>query len=53
MNKDNLRVGLYGRVSGEQQEKEGTIASQLDTVMQRITSDGLECDPDLRFVDDG
>src|SRR6516165_9980350 len=53
MTKDNLRVGLYGRVSGEQQEKEDTIASQLEAVMQRIASDGLECDPDLRFVDDG
>jgi site-specific DNA recombinase len=53
MTKDNLRVGLYGRVSGEQQEKEDTIASQLEAVMQRIASDGLECDPDLHFVVDG
>jgi len=53
MTKDNLRVGLYGRVSGDQQEKEDTIASQLEAVMQRIASDGLECDPDLHFVDDG
>ena len=53
MTKDNLRVGLYGRVSGEQQEKEDTIASQLEAIMQRIASDGLECDPDLQFVDDG
>jgi site-specific DNA recombinase len=53
MTKDNLRVGLYGRVSGEQQEKDDTIASQLEAVMQRIVTDGLECDPDLHFVDDG
>jgi site-specific DNA recombinase len=53
MTKDNSRVGLYGRVSGDQQEKEDTIASQLEAVMQRIASDGLECDPDLQFVDDG
>src|SRR6516225_7179907 len=53
MNKDHLRVALYGRVSGDQQEKEDTIASQLEAVMQRIASDGLECDPDLHFVDDG
>jgi site-specific DNA recombinase len=53
MIKDNLRVALYGRVSGEQQEKEDTIASQLEAVMQRIASDGLECDPELQFVDDG
>ena len=53
MTKDNLRVALYARVSGEQQEKEDTIASQLEAVTQRIASDGLECDPELRFVDDG
>jgi site-specific DNA recombinase len=53
MTKDQLRVALYGRVSGDQQEKEDTIASQLEAVMQRIASDGLECDPELRFVDDG
>jgi site-specific DNA recombinase len=53
MTQDNLRVGLYGRVSGDQQEKEDTIASQVEAVMQRIASDGLECDPELRFVDDG
>src|SRR4051794_29625878 len=29
MTNDQLRVGLYGRVSGDQQEKEDTIASQL------------------------
>ena len=44
---------LYARVSGEQQEKEDTIASQLEAVTQRIASDGLECEPELRFVDDG
>ena len=53
MTNDNLRVGLYARVSGEQQEKEDTIASQLEAVTQRVASDGLECDPDLHFVDDG
>ncbi|MGO8897513.1 MAG: recombinase family protein [Isosphaeraceae bacterium] len=53
MSKDNLRVGLLARVSGDRQEKEDTIASQLEAVLQRIASDGLECDPDLQFVDDG
>jgi len=48
-----LRVGLYARVSGEQQAKEGTIESQLEMVTQRLASDGFECDPELRFVDDG
>src|SRR3954452_6290718 len=50
---DNLRVALYARVSGEQQEKEDTIASQLEAVTQRIATDGLGCDPELHFVDDG
>src|SRR5215216_7967289 len=49
----DLRVSLYARVSGEQQAKEDTIASQLEAVTQRIASDALECDPELRFVDDG
>src|SRR5512144_2799772 len=49
----DLRVALYARVSGEQQAKEDTIDSQLEAVTQRIASDGLECDPELRFVDDG
>src|SRR6478736_7198672 len=50
---DNLRVALYARVSGEQQEKEDTIASQLEAVTQRIATDGLDCEPELHFVDDG
>ena len=45
-------AGLYARVSGDQQEKEDTIASQFEAIMQRIASDGLECDPGLQFVDD-
>ncbi len=52
MTKDDLN-GLYARVSGDRQEKEDTIASQIEAIMQRIASDGLECDPDLQFVDDG
>src|SRR3954454_13946355 len=49
----NLRVAIYARVSGEQQAKEDTIASQLEPASQRIASDALECDTELRFVDDG
>src|SRR3954466_5543871 len=47
------RVAIHARVSGEQQAKEDTIASQLEVVSQRIADDALECDPELRFVDDG
>src|SRR5438270_10814864 len=50
---DNLRAALYARVSGEQQEKEDTIASQLEAVTQRIATDGPECDPEVHYVDDG
>src|SRR6202051_1282574 len=53
MTKDHLRVALYGRVSGDRQEKEDTIASQLEAGLQRIPTDGLQCDPELRFLDDG
>ena len=49
----DLRVAIYARVSGEQQAKEDTIASQLEAVTRRIATDALECDPELRFVDDG
>ena len=53
MANQDLRVAIYARVSGEQQAKEDTIASQLEAVTQRIAGDALECDPELRFVDDG
>src|SRR5258707_5638327 len=49
----DLREEIYARFSGDQQAKEDTIASQLEAVSQRIASDALECDPELRFVDDG
>ena len=53
MNRPNLRVAIYARVSGETQAKEDTIASQLEAVSQRVADDGLECGPELCFVDDG
>jgi site-specific DNA recombinase len=53
MTTTHLRVAIYARVSSEQQAKEDTIASQLEAVTERIVSDGLKCDPELRFVDDG
>ena len=49
----DLRVAIYARVSGESQAKEDTIASQLEAVERRIADDALECDPELRFLDDG
>src|SRR6516164_5379731 len=48
-----LRAAIYARVSGEQQVKDDTIASQLEALARRVASDGLECEPELCFVDDG
>src|SRR3954465_278761 len=48
-----LRVAIYARVSSERQAQEGTIASQLETVTRRVRDDGLVCEPELCFVDDG
>src|SRR5271166_2199146 len=53
MHNHNIRVAIYARVSGESQAKEDTIASQLEAVARRVADDALECDPELRFVDDG
>ena len=53
MNTHYLRAALYARVSSEQQVKENTIASQIAALKQRILDDGLHCDPELHFIDDG
>jgi site-specific DNA recombinase len=53
MTHHELRVAIYARVSGEQQTKDDTIASQLDAVKQRVEKDGFTCEPELCFVDDG
>src|SRR6185312_1050020 len=49
----DLRAAIYARVSGDQQAKEGTIASQLEAVRRRVACDALECEPELCFLDDG
>jgi len=48
-----LRVGLYARVSSEQQAQANTIASQLEALRQRIAADGLTLEEELCFVDEG
>ena len=53
MPNDDLRVAIYARVSGEQQAKDDTIASQLEAVTHRVASDALECEPELCFLDNG
>src|SRR6476659_10402247 len=53
MDTDYLRAAIYARVSSEQQAKEHTIASQIEAIRQRVLGDGLECEPELCFIDDG
>jgi len=47
------RVALYARVSSEKQAEEGTVASQVAALEQRIAADGYMVDPEWRFIDDG
>jgi site-specific DNA recombinase len=53
MTAQHLRAAIYARVSSERQAREDTIASQLEALDRRIRDDGLGCDPELRFIDDG
>src|SRR5262245_2824976 len=49
----SLRVGLYARVSSQQQADAHTIASQVEALEARIQSDGLELEEEFRFIDEG
>jgi site-specific DNA recombinase len=49
----NVVVGLYARVSSEQQASDQTIASQLEALRRRIEGDGLSCPKENAFIDDG
>lgn len=53
INKETLRAGFYARVSGDQQAKENTIASQVEALRQKIKEDGLASDQELCFIDEG
>src|SRR4051794_820049 len=48
-----LRIAFYARVSSDRQADEGTIASQVAALRQRIATDGGLTEPDLEFLDDG
>ncbi|QAU22704.1 recombinase family protein [Dyella sp. M7H15-1] len=52
MSKDTM-VALYARVSSEQQNKRGTIESQLAALKERISADGAQIADDMCFVDAG
>ena len=46
-------VALYARVSSEQQNKRGTIESQIAALKERISADGAQIVDDMCFVDAG
>ena len=48
-----VRAAFYARVSSDQQAHEATIESQVEALHERIQSDGLPIDEELRFIDDG
>jgi len=48
-----IQVGLYARVSSEQQVEAGTIESQIAALEERIRQDGYALQADLRFIDAG
>src|ERR1700739_723891 len=49
----SLRAAFYARVSSDHQADEGTIASQVAALQQRIAADRVRVDPELEFLDDG
>jgi len=53
VNNEALRAGYYARVSGEQQARESTIASQVEALGQRMKADDLRCEKELCFIDEG
>jgi site-specific DNA recombinase len=53
MDGQQLRAGIYARVSSDQQAKEQTIASQVEALRERIRADGLALEEELTFLDDG
>src|SRR5262245_11758197 len=47
------RAGIYARVSSDQQAEDGTIASQVEALTDRVRADGLPRDVELCFLDEG
>ena len=47
------RTAIYARVSSEAQARENTIASQVASLRERVTADGLLLEPDDCYVDEG
>ena len=52
-NQESIRVAIKCRASGDRQAEEGTIASQVEELQERLRREGLTLDPELCFLDDG
>jgi site-specific DNA recombinase len=48
-----IQAAIYARVSTEQQTETQTIASQLASLRERLTKEGLELCSELEFIDSG
>jgi site-specific DNA recombinase len=53
MKTNDLRLGLYARVSTDRQAEQRTIASQLEALRQRLVADGGTVQGEREFIDDG
>ncbi len=49
----HYQIGVYARVSSEQQAEAKTIESQLTALREQIVQDGLHLSEELTFIDDG
>ncbi len=47
------RAALYARVSTEKQEREDTVASQVDLLYQAAATSGYDIAPTSVFIDEG
>src|SRR3974390_2623321 len=48
-----IRGAFYARVSSDKQAEEGTIASQVAALQERLRQDNIWIEEELSFVDDG
>jgi len=46
-------VAIYARVSSDRQARDGTIASQVEALRQRVLADALPLSESMCFIDDG
>ena len=49
----SVRVGIYARVSSDQQAQQQTIQSQVTALRERVVADGHSLSESLCFLDDG